>query len=316
MLLLTLLSCGEESNTIIVEEASLEDCGLNGSGNLYPLAENPQFTSVAATTLPNESLVGIVNFGTEIRVYPYDYTYLHEVINDQHGTTTFAFTYCPLTKSSVAFTKELNFRASGYLLNDNLIPWDEKTESLWSQMLGKGLECAQNEERLNTLQIVETQWSTVKAFFPNAKVLTDDYVSRIAAHPRISQYRSTPSQGNHVYGFVNEVSRAEETPKVRIFKYSDFATIKRYDVAVFSKKFIVCGDETKRVINAFNVTKTEDYTTLPESEFPYVLAHSNGTKFTILGMGTDGSQLPKVDFGYVALWGSWNQFYTDFEFVN
>jgi len=80
-----------------------------------------------------------------------------------------------------------------------------------------------------------------------------------------------------------------------------------------SRRYIVVGDNAKRIINAFVVTDFDEYTTL-EHQFPYVLQHKNGIKYTILGTGSDGTQLKSIDFGYVALWGAWKRFYSEFTF--
>lgn len=310
-------ACSNNENTLNTEVLTATDCvSLDGLGNLYPLAENPKFTTVSNTNLDDESLVSIINFGNEIRVYPYEYTFKHEVINDSYNNIKFAFTYCPLTKSAVAFKTDTNFRASGYLLNDNLIPWDEKTQSYWSQMLGKGLECTGNETVFETLQVVETKWSTVKNYFLEAKVLTDDFVKKTASQSTKQNVLSnSPNIGEQVFGIVTNIIKPGSSPKVSILKYSDFKAVSRVDISVLTKNYILCGDEEKRIINAFNVNNVDDYVSLDKTQFPYVIRDKNGVKYTILGTGTDGSQLTKAKFSYVALWGAWTRFYSDFTFI-
>ena len=310
-------SCSKDETTLNTEVLTATDCvSLNGLGNLYPLAENPIFTTVTNTNLDDESLVSIINFGNEIRVYPYEYTFKHEVINDTYNNAKFAFTYCPLTKSAVAFKTETNFRASGYLLNDNLIPWDEKTQSFWSQMLGKGLECSGNESVFTTLQVVETKWSTVKSYFLDAKVLTDHFVKKTASESTKQRtFSNSPNIGEQVFGIITNIIKPGSSPKVSIFRYSDFNTQSRFNISVLSKNYILCGNEEKRIINAFNVNNVDDYVSLDNTQFPYVLEDKKGVKYTILGTGTDGSQLTKAKFSYVALWGAWTRFYSDFTFI-
>jgi hypothetical protein len=317
MLFVAIYSCSQDETTLNTQVLTASDCvSLNGLGNLYPLAENPRFTTVSNTNLDDESLVSIINFGDEIRVYPYDYTFRHEVINDSYNGIKFAFTYCPLTKSAVAFKTETNFRASGYLLNDNLIPWDEKTQSFWSQMLGKGLECSGNESVLATIQVVETKWSTVKSYFSDAKVLTDDFVKKSGIKSENERYSIiSPEIGEQVFGIVTNIIKPGSSPEVSILRYSDFKTLSRFNISVLSKNYIICGNEEKRIINAFNVANIDAYDTLDTTQFPYVLEDKKGVKYTILGIGTDGSQLPKAKFSYVALWGAWKRFYNDFTFL-
>ena len=86
----------------------------------YPLGDNPEYTTVANTDLPDSERVGVISFGDELRVYPYPHTFTTEIINDAYQSQKYAFSYCPLTKSAIAFTRNKTFRASGYLYKNNM----------------------------------------------------------------------------------------------------------------------------------------------------------------------------------------------------
>ena len=68
--------------------------------------------------------------------------------------------------------QETEFGVSGLIYNTNLMPYDRRTNSTWSQ---QRLDCVNGElrgTRINTYSFVETTWATLKAFYPDAEVLT------------------------------------------------------------------------------------------------------------------------------------------------
>ncbi|MBV1888296.1 MAG: DUF3179 domain-containing protein [Urechidicola sp.] len=303
-----LISCSSSDSDELISNNLGDD--LSGELNLFPLALNPDFTTVSEATLSNSSLVGIVHFGSSVIVYPYPFVVHNEIINATFQGQKYAFSYCPITKSSVAFVRDQTFRASGYLYKNNLAPWDEKTESLWSQMLLQGIDGEKNGQRFNTIPVLETTWKTVKDFYPNAKVLSSNvFLTRSSSPPDDgdgSNSENSPESNELVFGIIDGGS-------VHIFKPSDFSN-KIVNVTIQSQKYIVYGNSGKRVINAFKVNRFEDYTVLESDEFPYVLENSAGIKYDILGRGTNGSNLEKPDFAYVAIWEAWTDFYTNFKF--
>lgn len=286
--------------------------GLTGQLSLFPLAVNPEFTSISEVELADSKLVGIVTFKDSIRVYPYSFVTHNEVVNDEFQGDKYAFSYCPITKSSIAFKRNEIFRASGYLYRDNLAPWDEATETIWSQMLMKGIIGKKTNVLFNTIPVVETTWKTVKDYFPNAKVVTADlFLTRSSSLPPEddkdnSDSEFSPALNELAYGII-------DGSKVYIYKHSDFSESNTIEVIIQAQKYIVYGDAEKQIINALKVSDFESYTTL-EGEFPFVLKHSNGTKYDILGRGNDGSTLEKPKYAYIAIWRAWKDFYTNYAF--
>jgi len=308
---LLLVSCSrDDSKNTDVDSVIGDD--LSGELNLFPLALNPEFTSVSEVNLTDGALVGIVNFGSTIKIFPYSFVTHNEIVNDENQGQKYAFSYCPITKSSLAFTRTGIFRASGYLYKDNLAPWDEETESIWSQMLLKGIVGEKEGSTFNTIPVLETTWKTVKDYFPNAKVVTSDlFLTRSSSPPDEDNGGNaddvnSPDLGDFVFGIVNET-------KVNIFRYSDFSVSKTINITIQSQKYIVYGNAEKHVINAFKVSNFDNYSVI-EDEFPFVLKHSNGTKYDILGRGNNATTLQKPKFAYVAIWWAWKDFYLNFVF--
>ena len=318
LILIVLVGCSKNNpNTEkIVEENEwlVNKDNLSGSFAMYPLGDNPEYTTVANTDLPNSERVGVMSFGDEIRVYPYPNTFATEIINDQYQSQKYAFTYCPITKSALAYTRSKTLRASGYLYKNNMVPWDEDTETLWSQMLIRGIKGSRINQRLSTLAVVETRWETIKNYFPNAKVLKSivPSSSRINTSSKTakSNLRTTniPDERDYVYGVL------DEDDNVTIYQYDDFTSQNRYDITLRQYSYIVYGNKSHQIISAFEVDDFNNYQTLGESDFPYVLQDLNGVKYSVLGVGTNGETLKKPKYAYVAAWWAFDDFFTNFTF--
>ena len=180
--------------------------GLTGSLNLFPLVENPEFTLVSKVSIADDSRVGIAIIGSEVRVYPYRYILRSEIVNDEQNGQKYAFSYCPITKSAVAFTRDETFRASGYLYKDNMAPWDEKTNSIWSQMAIRGIIGSEKDKRFTTIPIIETSWKTVRLYFPNAQVVTDQTTASKESPPQNegSSSGTPPKNSQLAYGIIDD----------------------------------------------------------------------------------------------------------------
>ena len=79
----------------------------------------------------------------EQRFYPYSIMNWHEIVNDTIDGKDVAITFCPLCGSALIFDRLLpdgqtvKFGVSGKLYNSNLLMYDDVSETLRSQALGK-----------------------------------------------------------------------------------------------------------------------------------------------------------------------------------
>lgn len=324
-LIIFIFSCSskDEPSQNISSESDwiVDEIDVTGEFFLFPLALNPNFSEVKSISLGDDELVGIVYLGSKVIVYPYVYTFENEVINDEYNGNKFAFTYCPITKSAVAFTRTEIFRASGYLYKNNLTPWDDKTESIWSQMLIKGIKGDKKNKRFNTIPVLETTWRTVKDYFPRARVLagvpstnSKSSLSFSKAPPDDNNNsgnnssENTPEFGEYVFGVIDNFNN------VNVFRYSDFSN-GPISKTINNENYIVVGNQSKRFINAFKVGDFSAYEALGNDELPYVIKNRNGVKYNMLGVGTDGSRLEQPKFAYVAIWRAWEDFYSKFNHI-
>lgn len=116
---------------------------------------------------------------TSAKFYPYEILYWHEIVNDTVWNKDLAITFCPLCWSAIVFDRVVNwetldFWVSGKLYESNLLMFDTKTESLWSQSLWEAvvwdmLWTTLKHEKFNLM----TLWE-FKENFSNWEILSDD----------------------------------------------------------------------------------------------------------------------------------------------
>lgn len=140
-------------------------------------AEEEYFVQVEKAGLEDTDLVVGLLIGGVSRAYPVRLLSLHEVVNDRVGGEAIAVTWCPLCYSAVVYDRnvgeeELSFRASGYLLNDNLVLIDHPTDTLWSQLLGQGIKGARKGSILNVFPSTVTTWGIWREAYPDTLVLS------------------------------------------------------------------------------------------------------------------------------------------------
>ncbi|TDO29871.1 uncharacterized protein DUF3179 [Kribbella sp. VKM Ac-2527] len=117
--------------------------------------------------------------GGETRGYPLQIMTWHEIVNDTVGGVPVAVTYCPLCNSGVAFerraaTRVLSFGTSGRLYADNLVMYDQQTESLWPQLTGQAALGVVTGTTLRAIPMGTVAWRDFRTANPEAWVLTRD----------------------------------------------------------------------------------------------------------------------------------------------
>lgn len=112
--------------------------------DVIPAINNPKFVPLTKTKLKDDVLGIYVSFEGEARFYPYNILTWHEIVNDKIGHTHFAITFCPLCGSAIVYNRNikgeiLRLGVSGLLYESNLVMYDDKTESFWSQVRGEAI---------------------------------------------------------------------------------------------------------------------------------------------------------------------------------
>lgn len=284
---------------------------ITGYFNPYTLIDEPAFSQVSEIhSLDTNSVVFMLAINNTIKVYPLEFIYKDEIVNDSSYEDVFAITYCPKTKSAICLNRKvqgtvLRLQASGYLYNDNLIAFDEKTDTYWSQMQSTCIKGTYAEHRLETLQLIQTTWSTVENYFPDALV----YSAR--EEKAMSSYTTTKAFGpdNLFYGIIdNKIVQSNDD--VYLFSFSDFDhETKSVQIYMGNQDIQVVGNRDICFMTSYIV---DDTFTAVTSDFPIILKDSRGNAWNIFGRAVDGpntgEQLPSPMSFYALDW-AWDALY-------
>ena len=303
-----------------------------------PAIDNPSFLTIGEVDfLSDEDLLLVSDYGGEIRGYSHIVLDWHEIINDEvNGTAHLAITYCPLTGTGIGWNRQINdstlttFGVSGLLYNSNLIPYDRETDSNWSQMQ---LECVNGElisAKIETYPLLETNWKTFKALFPNGQVN-----SLSTGHNRtygISPYGDYNTNDNLLFSVSNLDTRLHPKERVlgvidsstaRVYRFDDFDGSKPIALAddYKSHKLIIFGSQEQNFLMAFSRVLEDgvelNFLTESVSTSSSVLfADTEGNQWNLFGEAVAGPRAGQRLIGvpsYLGYWFSWGAFYPDAE---
>jgi hypothetical protein len=134
----------------------------------------PDWSEAEASLSDDETVIGIER-GGRARAYPLAILDWHEIVNDEFAGPLLV-TYCPLCGSGVTADRlvdgaETTFGVSGLLWRSDLVMYDEATESLWSQVLGRAIRGPETGERLSLVPSTFTSWEEWRETHPDGEVL-------------------------------------------------------------------------------------------------------------------------------------------------
>lgn len=134
----------------------------------------PDWSEAEATLSDDETVIGIERDG-RARAYPLAILDWHEIVNDEFAGPLLV-TYCPLCGSGVTADRlvdgeETTFGVSGLLWRSDLVMYDQATESLWSQVLGRAIRGPQTGKRLSLVPSTFTSWGEWRRTHPDGEVL-------------------------------------------------------------------------------------------------------------------------------------------------
>lgn len=146
-----------------------------------PSIDNPKYVSLEEADQwiqDNELVLAIIYKGVK-RVYPLQIMVWHEIVNDEIAGDPLLITYCPLCGSGIAFERKINgetveFGTSGKLYNSNLVMYDRKTNSYWTQIGGQAIVGELTGTVLTPISIETVVWRDWKKVHPDSEVLSQD----------------------------------------------------------------------------------------------------------------------------------------------
>ncbi|MDH4100161.1 MAG: DUF3179 domain-containing protein [Nitrospirota bacterium] len=147
------------------------------SEDTFPPILEPKSDTVDKTPFADtEMVIGVVVNG-EAKAYPIGILNYHEMVNDVVGKEPILVTYSLLGDIGMVFkslqgTETLVFSNSGRLYRSNLVFYDGRTRSYWSQAWGMGIKGAHVNEQLTRLPVVRTTLGLWKKAHPKTLVLS------------------------------------------------------------------------------------------------------------------------------------------------
>ncbi|MEM3031590.1 MAG: DUF3179 domain-containing protein [Nitrososphaerota archaeon] len=146
-----------------------------------PSIDKPRFASAEQAESfmrADELVVGLYHKGVA-RAYPLKILVWHEIVNDVVAGDPIVVTYCPLCYTSTAFIRVLEgepveFGVSGKLYNSDLVMYDRKTDTYWSQIWGVAILGKLAGQALQRIQVDVMTWEKWKNLHPDTEVLTTE----------------------------------------------------------------------------------------------------------------------------------------------
>lgn len=165
-----------------------------------PPIDHPKFIAIAeADSFLKDSEPGIaLEIGGVSRFYPFQILVWHEIVNDIVNGKRVLVTYCPLCLSGIVFDpvvkrERVEFGTSGKLWNSNLVMYDRKTDSLWSQILGEAIVGEMTGARLKVLTSDMMRYENFKKIYPKGQVLSKETgATRFYGQDPYGDYYTTP----------------------------------------------------------------------------------------------------------------------------
>lgn len=307
---------------------SIVDGGPGKDG--IPAIEFPRFEKASQVTFlaPDDLVIG-VQMDSVIKAYPHHVLDWHEIVNDVAGKEVFALTYCPLTGTGIAWNRLIDglpttFGVSGLLYNSNLIPYDRRTGSNWSQMFNKCVNGPLSNRDVETFPVFETTWETWKKMFPNSDVMNYNtgFFRTYGRYP-YSDYKT-----NHNFFLFNvETKDSRLLSKERGLGIIAGETARFYPLSIFEKeirviedtflgdRLVIAGSGTENFIVAYKrnlADGTELSFSAVQNGDAVIMQDNEGNKWSAFGYALEGpragTRLEPVA-SYMGFWFAWGAFF-------
>ena len=164
-----------------------------------PALDAPSMEIARDAKWPDDTMVvGVALTGEDgvlrARAYPIPILMWHELVNDRIGDRPILVSYCPLCASAMIFDRSGSdespdrFGVSGLLYQSDLLMFDRRSESLWTQIGARAVTGPRAGERLPLIRSSQERWATWRRRHPDGLVL-----SRKTGHRR--NYDRSPYAG-------------------------------------------------------------------------------------------------------------------------
>lgn len=180
-----------------------------------------------------------VERGGDARAYPLRVLTWHEAVNDVLDGPVLV-TYCPLCDSGVVLERRVlgrptGFGVSGLLWRGDLVLYDRRTDSLWSQLLARAVRGPRTGDRLPLLPATMTTWGEWRAGRPETTVLLPPPASSTVTGGAPMEYSIDPFAAYSDMGRAGlrrDAGDGRLYPKVRVIGIRDGDIARAYPVFV------------------------------------------------------------------------------------
>ncbi len=112
------------------------------------------------------------------KAYPIKILNWHEIVNDKIFGKNIIVTFCPLCGTGMVFDgsvrgHEMSFGVSGLLYQSDMLLYDHKTESLWSQIRSEAIAGPMTGAKLKLISSTHTTWKQWRKLHPKTLVLSN-----------------------------------------------------------------------------------------------------------------------------------------------
>ncbi len=138
--------------------------------DLFPDIVNPKYvdSKEAGSFIKDDEDVFLFQAKNKTYVYPISIMTFHHIVNDNIEGIPVAITYCLLSNTPAAFSRELEgetleFGVLGALYYGNLIMYDKVSDTYWLQLTGESFRGKFSGKRLEPIGFTEqTKWKNIK----------------------------------------------------------------------------------------------------------------------------------------------------------
>ena len=294
-----------------------------------PSIDNPQFDLAkdVSSFFDDELVVGFEYNGV-LHGYPIPILDWHEIVNDEINDLSIAITYCPLTGTAIGWerkigSREFTFGVSGLLYNSNLMPYDRRTNSTWSQQRMECVNGSRIGDRPKTFTLIETTLATWKESFPNSKIMNGNtgFDRRYSIYP-YGNYR-TNEQLLFPVSVTDERLHAKErvlgvliNQKAKAYRFNDKGNGTDIIQDVISGvDIIVLRSADDNYNTAFLNPGKKQFSPLSD-RLPAVMIDSKKNLYDLRGKVIEGPDLGnklEKPVSMIGFWFSWPPFYPEIE---
>lgn len=321
------------SSDWLIPLSEVKDGGPGKDG--IPSVDAPKFVNAsdasAAYLNDGDLVIGVV-IGDDIRAYPHSIMDWHEVVNDEINNNFITINYCPLTGTAFGWNsnaggEKSTFGVSGLLYNANLILYDRKTGSNWSQLKLKCVNGSLKGDEPVLVNVIETNWITWKTLYPNTKVLSRETgFSRNYGNYPYGDYKTnqnffifTASPSNNALPNKERIYAIMDGDVAKVYQFQTFLGGKAIKELFRGKEYLVVGNE--KIINSFELNASQLSLTF---EFSFTngqqfFKDNEGNKWSVFGKAFEGprtGEVLKTSKSVVSYWFAIASFYPNPEIYN